>query len=109
MVGVSELMGEKEIIFPEMAALTIGMWIVDKKVWTVSRLKLVLLMSIGAIVGVCIVRYSPFPLIVTYVGYRSYYANKKEKRCRTLVNKIRHIVRSFSVKPQRSTNATASR
>ena len=44
MVGVSELMGEKEIIFPEMAALTIGMWIVDKKVWTVSRLKLVLLM-----------------------------------------------------------------
>lgn len=31
MVGVSELMGEKEIIFPEMAALTIGMWIVDKK------------------------------------------------------------------------------
>ena len=51
MVGVSELMGEKEIIFPEMAALTIGMWIVDKKVWTVSRLKLVLLMSIGAIVG----------------------------------------------------------
>ena len=37
MVGVSELMGEKEIIFPEMAALTIGMWIVDKKVWTVSR------------------------------------------------------------------------
>ena len=64
MVGVSELMGEKEIIFPEMAALTIGMWIVDKKVWTVSRLKLVLLMSIGAIVGVCIVRYSPFPLIV---------------------------------------------
>lgn len=47
MVGVSELMGEKEIIFPEMAALTIGMWIVDKKVWTVSRLKLVLLMSIG--------------------------------------------------------------
>ena len=32
MVGVSELMGEKEIIFPEMAAaLMIGMWIVDKK------------------------------------------------------------------------------
>ncbi len=79
MVGVSELMGEKEIIFPEMAALTIGMWIVDKKVWTVSRLKLVLLMSIGAIVGVCIVRYSPFPLIVTYVGYRSYLRQQERK------------------------------
>lgn len=79
MVGVSELMGEKEIIFPEMAALTIGMWIVDKKVWTVSRLKLVLLMSIGAIVGVCIVRYSPFSLIVTYVGYRSYLRQQERK------------------------------
>ena len=77
MVGVSELMGEKEIIFP--AALTIGMWIVDKKVWTVSRLKLVLLMSIGAIVGVCIVRYSPFPLIVTYVGCRSYLRQQERK------------------------------
>ena len=79
MVGVSELMGEKEIIFPEMAALTIGLWIVDKKVWTGSRLKLVLLMSIGAIVGVCIVRYSPFPLIVTYVGYRSYLRQQERK------------------------------
>lgn len=79
MVGVSELMGEKEIIFPEMAALTIGMWIVDKKVWTVSRLKLVLLMSIGAIVGVCIVRYSPFPLIVTYVGYPILFTPTRKK------------------------------
>lgn len=79
MVGVSELMGEKEIIFPEMAALTIGMWIVDKKVWTVSRLKLVLLMSIRAIVGVCIVRYSPFPLIVTYVGYPILFTPTRKK------------------------------
>ena len=31
MVAVAELSGEKEIIFPEMAALTIGMWIVDKR------------------------------------------------------------------------------
>ena len=27
MVGVAELTGEREIIFPEMAALTIGLWI----------------------------------------------------------------------------------
>ena len=38
MVGVSELMGEKEIIFPEMAALTIGMWIVDKSMYLVRVL-----------------------------------------------------------------------
>ena len=30
MVGVSEWLQEKEVLFPEMAALTIGMWIVDK-------------------------------------------------------------------------------
>lgn len=36
-------------------------------------------MSIGAIVGVCIVRYSPFPLIVTYVGYRSYLRQQERK------------------------------
>ena len=32
MIGVAENLQEKEIIFPEMAALTIGMWIVDKRV-----------------------------------------------------------------------------
>ena len=31
MIGVAELLMEREIIFPEMAALTIGMWIVDKR------------------------------------------------------------------------------
>lgn len=55
---------EREIIFPEMAALTIGMWIVDKRVWQVSRASMVALMILGAVAGVCIVRYSPFPLLV---------------------------------------------
>lgn len=63
MVGMAEWLEEKEIIFPEMAALTIGMWIVDKRVWKVSRLKMVVLMTVGAIAGVCIVRYSPLPLL----------------------------------------------
>ena len=46
-----------------MAALTIGMWIIDKRVWKVNRLKMVVLMTIGAVTGVCIVRYSPLPLL----------------------------------------------
>ena len=64
MVGVAEWIGEKEIIFPELTALTIGAWIIDKRVWKVKRWQLVALMSSGAIVGVCIVRYSllPFPV-----------------------------------------------
>ena len=64
MVGVAELLEEKEIIFPEMAALTIGMWIVDKRVWRVNRVQMITLMTTGALAGVCIVRYSPFPLFI---------------------------------------------
>lgn len=63
MVGVAEMTGEKEIIFPEMAALTIGLWIIDKRVWRVKRWQIIALMTVGAFVGVCIVRYSPLPLL----------------------------------------------
>ncbi|MEG0455422.1 MAG: HPP family protein, partial [Bacteroides sp.] len=45
MIGVAEWTGEKEIIFPEMAALTIGLWIVDKRVWRVKRSAIVWLMT----------------------------------------------------------------
>lgn len=64
MVGISEFWGEKEIIFPELAALAIGMWIVDKRVWRVSRVGMVLLMTLGAVWGVCLVRYSVLPFLV---------------------------------------------
>lgn len=64
MVGMAEWLGEREIIFPEMAALTIGMWIVNKRVWYVDRLQVVLLMSVGAFAGVCLVRYSTMPLLL---------------------------------------------
>lgn len=58
MVGVAEWLGEKEVIFPELMALTIGAWIIDKRVWRVKWWQTVMLMSLGAVIGVCIVRYS---------------------------------------------------
>ncbi|MCV9930271.1 hypothetical protein OIU83_21615 [Flavobacterium sp. LS1R49] len=64
MAGVSEWLGEKEILFPEMAALVLGLWVVDKKIWTVGRPMLVVLMTVCAVFGILIVRYSPFPLLV---------------------------------------------
>lgn len=64
MVGVSEFLQEKEVLFPEMAALAIGMWIVDKRVWRVKRRHLLALMTVGACMGVLIVRYSPLPLVL---------------------------------------------
>jgi hypothetical protein len=63
MVGLAEWAGEKEIIFPEMAALTIGMWVIDKRVWKVRRWQMIWMMTAGAVAGVCIVRYSPLPLL----------------------------------------------
>lgn len=61
MVGSAGLFGEREIIFPEVAALGIGMWVVDKHVWRVRRWQVVLLMTVGAVAGLCLARYSPLP------------------------------------------------
>ena len=63
MVGIAEWTGEKEIIFPEMAALAVGLWVIDKRVWKVGRWQLIELMTAGAVAGVCIVRYSTLPLL----------------------------------------------
>jgi hypothetical protein len=61
MVGVAEILEEKEIIFPELVALTVGLWIIDKRVWRAQRWQIVALMTLGAVAGVCIVRFSPLP------------------------------------------------
>lgn len=65
MVGASEWLGEKEILFPEMAALVLGLWVIDKRIWTISKPMLVVLMTACAFFGILLVRYSPFPLLVT--------------------------------------------
>lgn len=63
MIGVSEVTNEKEIIFPEVAALVIGGLILDKQPWKVSKIKMILLMTYAAIIGVLIVRVLTVPLI----------------------------------------------
>lgn len=62
MTATSELLNEKEIIFPEIAALVIGAWFVDRQPWRVNRIKLVILMSLSAIVGISIVRFVPLSM-----------------------------------------------
>ena len=57
MVSIAEITGEREIIFPEVAALVVGSWVLEKKPWKVSKLGLVGLMTLCSIVGVFIVRY----------------------------------------------------
>lgn len=67
MIGVSEVTNEKEIIFPEVAALVIGGLILDKQPWKVSRIKMILLMTYAAIIGILIVRVLAVPLIFKVV------------------------------------------
>ncbi|EGT3617509.1 hypothetical protein FHH43_14980 [Clostridium perfringens] len=57
MVLVAEATGEREIIFPEVAALVVGSWVLEKQPWKVSKIGLVSLMTICSVVGVLIVRY----------------------------------------------------
>lgn len=64
MVAAADYYEEKEIIFPEMAALCIGLWIVDKRVWVINKWRMFFLMTLGAIAGVCVTRYCHFPLLV---------------------------------------------
>lgn len=63
MVCVAEFSGEKEIIFPEICALTIGAWISEKQPWQTNKRRIFFLMSIAALFGVLIVRYVQIPLI----------------------------------------------
>ena len=57
MVSIAEITGEREIIFPEVAALVVGSWVLEKQPWKVSKVGLVGLMTLCSIVGVFIVRY----------------------------------------------------
>lgn len=62
MVGVAELLNEKEIIFPEITALAVGYMVAQKRSWKVNGKRMLLLITICATVGVLIVRYSELTL-----------------------------------------------
>ncbi len=62
MVLAAELLHEKEIIFPEIAALVIGAWYMNKQPWNVSKTRFVILISAAAFVGIFIVRYVTLPM-----------------------------------------------
>lgn len=62
MVSASELLGEKEIIFPEIAAIAIGLLIAPKRSWQVSKAGILILISICSILGLMISIFVPLPL-----------------------------------------------
>ena len=64
MVLIAELTDEKEIIFPEICALTIGAWVSELQPWAVNKRRIFILMSLASIFGVFVVRFMPYPLII---------------------------------------------
>lgn len=60
MTGIAELTNEKEIIFPEIAALLIGGWIANRQPWKTNRISMFFLMSASAVIGIAIVHFIPF-------------------------------------------------
>ena len=51
MILMSEVFHEKEFIFPEITALTIGAWLAPKQVWKTNKIKLGFFNC-----GLCVVR-----------------------------------------------------
>ena len=68
MVGAAQITGEKEIIFPEITAIAVGMLLAPKRSWQTSKLRILILITICAISGVLIVLFLPVtkPLQMTF-------------------------------------------
>lgn len=66
MFALAEYGGEKEIIFPEIAALALGAWVMERPPWSGTALQYWVSPSLAALSGVLIVRcfgYAPLPMI----------------------------------------------
>ena len=63
MVLIAEISGEREIIFPEICALTIGAWVAEQQPWQTNKRRIFLLMSVAALFGVLVVKYISIPLL----------------------------------------------
>lgn len=63
----SELLNEKEIIFPEITALAVGYMVAKKRSWKVNSKRMLFLISTCAFVGVGVVRFMNAPILVEVV------------------------------------------
>ncbi len=64
MVALSELTGEREILFPEIAAIAVGMLLAPKRAWQTNRIRVLLLITVSAAMGLFISVFLPSPLWV---------------------------------------------
>ena len=66
MIAASEVLGEREVIFPEVAALCAGCFLAPRLVWRTNYLKMLASISICALFGLLIVLFAPFPLWIQF-------------------------------------------
>ncbi|MGI6223109.1 MAG: hypothetical protein ACOYJG_05845 [Prevotella sp.] len=66
MAGIADCFEEKELIFPEVAALAVGLWIMPKRIWNVHSIEVPFIMTVSAVTGVLIVRYVAAPVFVQF-------------------------------------------
>jgi hypothetical protein len=64
MVAVSDAMHLPELLFPEMCAILCGAWILPKQPWRANRMWIGILLCTGAVFGVLVNRFLPWPLWV---------------------------------------------
>ncbi len=62
MALAADIIGEHEVIFPEVAALAVGLWIADKRIWNVRYYEIPLIMTASAVIGVMITTYLTLPV-----------------------------------------------
>lgn len=65
MVLMSELLHTSAILFPEILALLTGMWVMPRMPWRVERGQIPVLMTLCAVWGVILSRWSPLPTAMT--------------------------------------------
>jgi hypothetical protein len=63
MVAAAEALRQPEVIFPEIAALTVGGWVAASQPWIVGRKKQCALMAAVSVLGMLLARFSPLPML----------------------------------------------
>lgn len=64
MTGISEILDDKEIIFPEIAALAVGYVCAPKRSWMVNSARMFILITSSAVIGLLISLFMPGSLYI---------------------------------------------
>ena len=68
MVAAADIFDNKEIIFPEIAAIAAGGLVAPKLAWNTDKKRILFFITVCAVLGVGIVRYVPGPVWMQMVS-----------------------------------------